>query len=186
MKKSVLSLSVLFLVASCSLHPLPYQKIAFINENIKILNKHNNHCKIDVEYSNCSNAFDSYTVYAQTGEYILEPLNNYEWIDTPCNMIKNSIKNALQNYGCNISLQAKNRLTFEIEKFQLVLTGNKPLCEIEVHLKLNSHSKSFTMDLDKKGKMRKVTSFAPCLSNLTQSMETELIKWVNKKIEPTK
>ncbi len=186
MKKSALSLSVLLLVASCSLHPLPYKKIAFINESTGILSKHNNHCKIDVEYSNCSNAFDSYTVYAQTGEYMFEPLSNYEWIDTPCNMVKNSIKNAFKSYGCNTNPQAKNRLTFEIKKFQLISTGNKLFCEIEVHFELNSLNKSFVIDFDKKRKMHNVTSFASCLSTLTQSMDRKLIKWVNKKIEPTK
>ncbi len=186
MKKSALSLSVLFFLASCSLHPLPYQKIAFINENTKVLGKHNSHCKIDVEYSNCSNAFDSYTVYVQTQQYTLEPLSNYEWIDTPCNMVRNSIKNALENYGCNISLQTKNTLTFDIEKFQLILMEKKPYCEVEVHFKLSINGRLSDFNFDKKRNISNINLFASCLSDLTQSMNKELINWVNKKMEPTK
>jgi len=186
MKKGVLALSILFLLTSCSLKPLPSQRVVFINENFKGVSKvANSVCKINVDYSECSNAFDSYTVYVQTGRNQLEPLSNYEWIDTPCNMIKDSIQDVLSIYGCRIDLNAKNKLSFDLIKFQPVLVGDKRFCEVEVSFKLFMHGKQYFTIIDKKEGLNNVKFFASLMSKLVDLMDKELIEWIDKKIEPT-
>lgn len=186
MKKGVLALSVLFLLTSCSLRPLPSQKIAFIDTGFKGTKVTSGECKISVDYSNCNNAFDSYTVYVQTGKNQLEPLSGYEWIDTPCNMVKNSIENTLKGLGCNVVLGAKYRLSFDLMKFQPVLINNRHFCEVEIGFYLYENGRQYSTVIDRKGDLKDIKSFASCMSRLVSYVDGDLAKWINKKIEPAK
>ena len=187
MKRSILALPILFLLASCSLKPLPSQKIIFMNRNFESVGKIiNNHCKVNVDYSNCNNAFDSYTVYVQTGRNQLEPLSNYEWIDTPCNMVKDSIQDTLNSHGCYVGLGVRNELSFDLIKFQPVLLNKRHFCEIKVDFRFYVNGKQYFTLIDKKGKLKNNKSFASCMSKLMNSIDVELVKWIDKKIGPTK
>ncbi len=187
MKKGILALSVLFLLTSCSLKPLPGQKIAFVDEGFKApKNMSSVNCKINVDYLNCNNAFDSYTVYVQTGKNQLEPLSNYEWIDTPCEMVKGSIQNALNNSNCSIDLGARNKLLFDLIKFQPILLRNKHFCEVKIGFRLYTNSGQYFTIIDKKENLKSINLFASCISRLVDRIDRELVKWIKGKIEPTK
>ncbi len=174
---------MLFLV-SCSLKPLPPERVVFLNPTMSIKKTSRKTVPISVNYYYCNNVLDSYSVYVQTGRYQLTPLPGFVWIDTPCNMIKNSIVKTLSMSGYNVVEFAANKLNFELFELQPVIEKNRLSCKISIKFKLKTNNKTFPFYFSRTKIMKNKKDFILCLNKLVEHMDRSLVGWIDEKLRP--
>ncbi len=167
-----------FALSGCSIKPQPPLKLVEINPQIKVINHPSERASISVNYSSCTGVFDTYSVYVQTAHYQLEALSNYNWVDTPCNMIKISLEKALEKNGFSVNNLSKNWVTFELIEFKPVFEKTR-YCKLSVLVSANLKGRKGSFLFQKELPITK-GNFVSCLNRLTQEFDRFCVIWLEK------
>jgi len=172
-----LILLIVFL-SSCSIAPAPPRRIIFINAQPELKGVHVKNMPITIDSSACSSIFDRLSVYAQTDKFELTLIPGYVWVDTPCNMVENSLVKTFSKAGFRVVDFSGNRLTFSLFEFQPVFEKNRLYCKIFAKFTLRASGKIQIMFYQRKKLMKNKSQFVDCLNTLVSDMDGAVLNWV--------
>ncbi len=170
---------VLYLfLSSCSIQPAPSRKLIFLNAHPKLGGARVKNLSITIELSGCKPIFDRLSVYAQTGEFEMVQAPDYVWVDTPCNMIKESLVRTFSKAGFRVVEYSKEKLSFRLFEFQPVFESNKRYCKILASFTLKTKGSIRTLLYRRRKLIGKKGEFVSCLNSLVSDMDSQVLNWV--------
>ncbi len=150
MKKYILLLAIgVILVSSCSLKPVQGKKTFIINPQVRYHPENITNKTIGIKYINCGSRFNSTLFFYRNGRFEFKPYAYAGWIESPCDMVKLSIINAIAENKMfkladneNIFIAEDYELLFSIEDLEPVFEKNNSYILTNIHFTLIDKDKN--------------------------------------------